>query len=407
MTIDQAPVEFDESAGEDQEEEQSARGAYAQAVVHATDWTTETIIAQLKRGNIALNPRFQRRDAWTVQQKSKFIESLVMGLPVPQIVLAESREKRGSYLVLDGKQRLLSLLQYWGLGQGAKNRYALSGLKILTQLNRKRLSDLEGEPSLEPELNALLNQTIRTVVIKNWPDTDFLHLVFLRLNTGSVKLSPQELRQALLPGKYTDWVDETASKSEPLRTLLNISEPDYRMRDVEVLARFIAFRHFLNEYPGRMKKFLDASFEDLNSRWSLLGEPAGDVAEQEAEASLGAFEAAVAALSTIFGINEVARKPGSRPFNRAIFDLLAFYAQNDAVRIAMLEKQSQVKAAYAELFHNAAFVSAVDRDTAGLSNTALRLVTWGEALQAALKMDFPVPRVVVDGKNERIRFEGF
>ena len=405
--MDQAPVEFDESAGEDQEEEQSARGAYAQAVVHATDWTTETIIAQLKRGNIALNPRFQRRDAWTVQQKSKFIESLVMGLPVPQIVLAESREKRGSYLVLDGKQRLLSLLQYWGLGQGAKNRYALSGLKILTHLNRKRLSDLEGEPSLEPELNALLNQTIRTVVIKNWPDTDFLHLVFLRLNTGSVKLSPQELRQALLPGKYTDWVDEKASKSEPLRTLLNISEPDYRMRDVEVLARFIAFRQFLNDYPGRMKKFLDASFEDLNSRWSLLGEPAGDVAEQEAEDSLGAFEAAVAALSTIFGINEVARKPGSRPFNRAIFDLLAFYAQNDAIRIAMLDKSSQVKAAYAELFDNAAFVSAVDRDTAGLNNTALRLVTWGEALQAALGMDFPVPRVVVDGKNERIRFEGF
>ena len=167
VTTNQMPVEFDESAGEDQEEDQSARGAYTQAVVHATDWTTETLIAQLRRGNIALNPRFQRRDAWTVQQKSKFIESLVMGLPVPQIVLAESVDRRGSYLVLDGKQRLLSLLQYWGLGDGAKNRYALSGLQILTHLNRKRLSDLEGETTLEAELNALLNQTIRTVVIKN------------------------------------------------------------------------------------------------------------------------------------------------------------------------------------------------------------------------------------------------
>lgn len=187
MAQEDVPVEFDASAGDEQEEDSSAKLSYDQAVVHATDWTTETIISQLRRGNITLNPRFQRRDAWSVQQKSKFIESLIMGLPVPQIVLAESKDKRGSYLVLDGKQRLLSLLQYWALGKGAKNRYALSGLQILTHLNRRKLSDLDQEPSFESEYNALLNQTIRTVVIRNWPNIEFLHLVFLRLNTGSVR----------------------------------------------------------------------------------------------------------------------------------------------------------------------------------------------------------------------------
>jgi hypothetical protein len=407
MVQDEVPVEFDESAGDEQEEDDSSRLYYDEAVVHATDWTTETIIAQLRRGNIALNPRFQRRDAWTVQQKSKFVESLIMGLPVPQIVLAESKEKRGSYLVLDGKQRLLSLLQFWGLGKGAKNRYALSGLQILANLNRQRLSDLEGEPSLELELNALLNQTIRTVVIRNWPNVEFLHLVFLRLNTGSVRLSPQELRQALIPGKYTDWVDEAASNSDPLKNILRLSEPDYRMRDVELLARFMAFRFFLNDYPGRMKRFLDFSFELLNDRWHRLGEEDGAAAEVEATEAITAFEDAVEALREIFGNNEVARKPGSRPFNRALFDLLVFYAQNWEIRQQMRARPNRVRDAYQALFTNSFFVSAVDRDTAGLPNTAMRLTTWGNALQEALGFSFPVPTLVADGKREKIEFSGF
>jgi uncharacterized protein DUF262 len=83
-----------------------------EAVVAATDWTAETIIRQLDRGNINLNPAFQRRDAWTATRKSKFIESLILGLPIPQLVLAESKAQKGSYIIIDGKQRLLSLRQF-------------------------------------------------------------------------------------------------------------------------------------------------------------------------------------------------------------------------------------------------------------------------------------------------------
>ncbi|MGN6930399.1 DUF262 domain-containing protein, partial [Neisseria sp. P0015.S010] len=76
------------------------------------DWTTETIIRQIEKGNIILNPDFQRRDAWNKKKKSQFIESLILGLPIPQIVLAESKDQKGKYIVLDGKQRLLSLRQF-------------------------------------------------------------------------------------------------------------------------------------------------------------------------------------------------------------------------------------------------------------------------------------------------------
>src|SRR5689334_22460988 len=75
----------------------------------STDWTTETVVSQLRRGNINLNPRYQRRNAWDNSRKSLFIESLVLGLPIPQIILAEEKGKKGSFIVIDGKQRLLAL----------------------------------------------------------------------------------------------------------------------------------------------------------------------------------------------------------------------------------------------------------------------------------------------------------
>ncbi|MDB9308224.1 DUF262 domain-containing protein [Aphanizomenon sp. CS-733/32] len=67
-------------------------------VVSGSDWTTETIFNQLDRGNIELNPRFQRRDAWDITRKSRFIESLVLGFPVPQIVLAANRQEKGKFI---------------------------------------------------------------------------------------------------------------------------------------------------------------------------------------------------------------------------------------------------------------------------------------------------------------------
>src|SRR5260221_5451516 len=75
-------------------------------VVFSRDWTVETIVRQIERKNIDLNPKFQRRNAWNDEKRSKLIESLLIGVPVPEIVLAEDQSKKGAFLVIDGKQRL-------------------------------------------------------------------------------------------------------------------------------------------------------------------------------------------------------------------------------------------------------------------------------------------------------------
>src|SRR4051794_16137985 len=107
------PSDEVEGFGESEEDlaSLSADDAYS-ATVSASDWTAETLLRQIERGNIDLDPAFQRREAWSTVKQSRFIESLIVGLPIPQLVLAERRGSKGRFLVLDGKQRLISMRKF-------------------------------------------------------------------------------------------------------------------------------------------------------------------------------------------------------------------------------------------------------------------------------------------------------
>jgi len=360
-------VDFDE-----EEDELESIGPIT-AVVQSTDWTTETVVSQLRRGNILLNPKFQRRDAWNRKRKSLLIESLVVGLPVPQIVLAASKSEPGKFLVLDGKQRLLSILQFWGAApDGPNNGFSLSALELRPSLSRKTFEQLSKDSRLEDDYNALCNHTIRTMVIKNWQTDDLLHAIFLRLNTGSVTLSPQELRQALYPGPFTNFIDEASANSKELQKILNLSSPDPRMRDAEILARYVAFHLFASDYPGRMKKFLDDSFDKLNKQWSKH--------QASVEEAVDNFNAGTDSLLSLFD-NRPARKPDSTQFNRAIFDALIYFQSKPSIRTAVGNKKARIKRAYESLFSEGSeFLSAVESDTAGTPNTSARFSIWANAL---------------------------
>ena len=190
-----------------------------------------------------------------------------LGYRFLRIVLAEAKGRKGSYIVIDGKQRLLGLQQFAAKPDSSDKPLALSGLSVLTKLNGLTLHDMEGDPRLQSEVSSFQNQPIRTVVLRNWPSEDFLYLVFLRLNTGSVQLSPQELRQALHPGGFVTFTVERSAQSKGLQKFLRIQSPDFRMRDVELLVRFYAFQIFIELYTGNLKWFMDTTCLTLNGRW--------------------------------------------------------------------------------------------------------------------------------------------
>ncbi len=382
----QPPVTFED------EEEENTEKVPTTVTLGTTDWTAETMISAIKRKTIQLSPRFQRRDAWDVTRKSRFIESLIVGLPVPQIVLAESIADKAQLIVLDGKQRLLSLMQYWGIGEGKNNKFALKGLELEPTLIGVDYEQLEA-PALKSKFDALLNQTIRTVVIKGWKDVGFLHTVFVRLNTASLPLSPQELRQAAYPGGYTDALDDFSVGSKALQKFLSLDEPDYRMRDVELVARFVAFSMFLEDYQGRMKGFLDMSFEKLNKSWKSNRNRVSDLFQT--------FDDALASLEEVFGAGRVARKAGSKQLNKAIFDALIFYFSSASVRSAAKRHKKAVQDAFAKLLAQPSFAAAVESATADVPHTFSRLSDVGKMLHRATKA--PVPELEFDESSSRQR----
>ncbi|MDD1415561.1 DUF262 domain-containing protein [Dolichospermum sp. ST_con] len=371
-------------------------------VVSGSDWTTETIFNQLDRGNIELNPRFQRRDAWDITRKSRFIESLVLGFPVPQIVLAANRQEKGKFIVLDGKQRLLTILQFYGGSDenisNNNNAFALRNLEFRRDLIGKKYEDFKNDVFLSSELNTLDNQTIRTVLIRNWPSENLLYKIFLRLNIGGTPLYPQELRQALHPGDFINWLDDQSLESKALRKIFKSSNPDPRMRDVELLLRYIGFHYFLSDYRGNLKEFLDMTCERLNNQKYY-----------DIKNVVNQFEAAVQTTINIFGEKNFSRIWSNKnnkyqsQFNRAILDVMVFYFSDEIIRNSVEDRQEKVKFAFQELCSsNSDFREAVERRTQNTPEIYHRLRLWGVSLQKVLDVKFNLPEL----HDNRIIFNG-
>lgn len=386
--MDDFETRFEDSSKEDDADVKADAKSFKQLMLWGTDWTVETILNQLKKGNIDLNPRYQRRNAWDTDKKSKLIESLIIGLPVPEIILADSKDKKGSYVVIDGKQRLLAIRQFCADENDENDsdyeNFKLRKLDILKDLNGFYYNDFHSNPLLKDYLSAFENQTIRTIVIKNWHNENVLYTIFHRLNTGSLELSPQELRQALHPGPFLDYVDEYSQKSNGVKKVLNIEYPDPRMQDVELLIRFFAFKNYSKEYNGNLKEFLDKTCESLNAVYK------SNKAKIEFQAK--EFEDAI---NTVFGIfeNDAFRKWDSNKytnrFNRAVYDIMVYYFSILEIRTKSLEHKESIKKKFEELCStDYEFLQSFESSTKDIDRTRKRFSTWGNALSTII--DLPI-----------------
>ncbi len=231
------------------------------------DFNVKTIVDFIDQGIFKI-PVFQRNYVWDMSRASKLIESSILGLPIPQLFLYE--QARNKYLVIDGQQRLMSLYYF------LKMRFPLADKRN----DLREIFDREGHipseifsddsyfskfnlklPSRLPqEINKLhgLNyhtlgdlqttldlRTIRCVFIKqNFPQEDDSSVfeIFNRLNTGGLNLTPQEIRISLYPSAFMTMVLQ-ANRDERWRNLIATSQPDLRMRDVEILLRGLCHAH--------------------------------------------------------------------------------------------------------------------------------------------------------------------
>lgn len=364
-----------------EELEQEAFVQEENLVVFSRDWTVETIISQIDRGNIDLNPKFQRRNAWNDTRRSKLIESLLLGLPVPEIVLAEDKNRKNSFIVIDGKQRLLAIAGFIEPLKNVWDSPKLKGLRSRTELNGLTFQNFFVNGDETQDARDLLNSDIRCTIISNYKSSGVLYDIFYRLNTGSVPLSSQELRQVLNAGKFADYLIERTNQQIPLHKVLRLNEPDTRLRDAEILLRHISLELFGSAYDGNLMPFLDNSMAKVNQSWPKY--------EAQVEALFQDFNRATSFLLSTFPENRVGRKytngKWETRFNRALFEVQAFYFSHiDEQLLANADKEAIVTRFIELCDGDKQFQDSIEASTKTIQNYETRFTRFQAAMNLTL-----------------------
>lgn len=215
-------------------------------ITETYDFTVSTINDYINSQHIVI-PNFQRGYVWNRTQASRLIESLIIQCPIPVIYLSQNNDETLS--VIDGNQRLTSISLYLNDG------FPLTGLSTYPELDGLTYNELD--PRFQRHI---INRTIRCIVILKETHPQIKFDVFERLNTGSVRLNPQELRHGIYNGTLMTKVEELAKA--PLFKRLTSTTNDNRMKGDELVLRYFTLLERLDIYEKPMSVFLNKYAEE-------------------------------------------------------------------------------------------------------------------------------------------------
>lgn len=255
----QPDIEFENE--ELEETEESPVADLQKIVSYNVANTIEVLKLKIENDEINLKPEFQRDFVWDITRASLFIDSLIIGLPIPSIFLGKSKEDE-NFMVIDGQQRLKSAYYYMTgdfISNGETSIFSLKGL-INRDWNGQTYAELDDKFKKRIR-NAVINTTI-IEDINSRPQV--VHDLFHRLNTGGMPLTDQEIRNCVYSGEFNKQIIEL-NKNANWRILLGNTLPDKRLRDAELILRYIALFHNVLVYKPSMKIFL-STFQDENKK---------------------------------------------------------------------------------------------------------------------------------------------
>jgi len=301
----------------------------------AKDFSIREFLTMKNDGELLLQPNYQRNYVATDLIASKLIESILLDVPIPVVYLAE--EQDGSYSVIDGQQRLTSFLSFLE-GKFPDNRpFKLSGLKVLSEINRRLFIDLDSE--LQKKIRST---TIHSIIIKKESNPDIKFEIFERLNTGSTKLNEDEIRNTVYRGKYIDLLAEL-SENQGFHVLVRKDNFKKRMIYRGMILRFFALseKSYLN-YKSSMKQFSNKELRDNK-----------DLSASKEKEYRNRFEHCLDLVKVVFGEMAFRRympgengdvgKWGESQINMALYDLqmvgFVNYTKNDVLAKADLIRE--------------------------------------------------------------------
>lgn len=321
---------------------------------YGADYPVDGVVRRLQEGDIAVPP-FQRSFVWKKLQADRFIESLLLGLPVPGIFLAVEEGTR-RMLVVDGQQRLTTLLRFYS-GEWDNKVFRLDKVQERFRgLSYKELPDEDRRRLNDSILHA-------TIIRQDQPSDDdsSIYFVFERLNTAAVALTPQEIRNSIFQGPFRNLLEELAHYPPWLAVF---GPPSTRLKDRELILRFLALLYDNGDYSQPMKRFLNRFMGRNRDLDAISGERfARD------------FRQSIDLVSEVIGRR--AFRLGTA-LNAAVFDAV-MVGVTHRLWDGPLEDRDGFVAAYERLLDTPDFEASVRKATANEENVSRRLVLAVEA----------------------------
>lgn len=354
----QVVAAYDDDGVEDETEREGSQTVRFRISSYGADYTVDSLVKRLNSGAFYVPP-FQREFVWTQPQASRFVESLLLGLPVPNVFVA--RELQSSkHLIIDGQQRLKTLQYYFeNYFIDQNRRFQLKD--VAPEWAGKTINDLNADDKLRLE-----DSIVRVTIFKqDHPDDDqSIYSVFERLNTGGTKLYPQEIRNCVSHGAFIELLKEL-NQNESWRSIFGA--PSKRQKDQELILRFLAFYFEGEDYRSPMRKFLNMF---TGKHRNVNGPITSDFRK--------VFENTI---QTIYrAIGSKAFRPKSTTLNAAVFDsvMVGVAKRIDCGPISDLK---QLNSAYEKLLTIDEFVSGYSSDTSNVGNVKSRFTCAQSAFQ--------------------------
>ena len=337
------------------------------------------IYQRWKRGKLDVQPDFQRYFVWDIIKSSRLLESALLDIPLPVVYLTE--EQDGKIYVIDGQQRLTSFFAFMdGYFPDKKGKpFKLTGLKVLKEYQGKLFNQLPEE--IQDKIRYC---KIRTITFKKESNPNLKFEIFERLNTGSVPLNTQELRNCIYRGRFNNLIKELASDKDFLY-LLGLNQPDKRMKDIELVLRFASFYHNTHiNYKSPIKNFLNNEITRFQN-----------ISDKDAEQLRNAFKNSVSIIRSLLGENAFKRyykgnekNPNGywekSRFNASLFDILMdsfarvdkniVYGNLDAIRESLI----------ALMTSDPEFIDAIEIGTSEERKVIRRFDKWRSVLNEIL-----------------------
>ncbi len=392
--VDEADLEFDPSNDDDGEMPIVPVGKRA-VYTEPADAEVESLFNKYKRGKLVVQPDFQREYVWDGKRASRLIESALLSIPIPIVYISEEPDNKE--YVIDGQQRLTSFFSFMDGKFPDGGEFKLTGLKVFSELNGKVFADLS-----DAQQDEVRYCKLRTVTFKKESDGNLKFEIFERLNTGSVPLNDQELRNCVYRGAYNDLVHEL-SRDPDFEYLLDLSKPDKRRKDVELVLRFCAlYSATYLKYKPPMKSFLNA--DAAKNR---------DLTPEDAKALRAAFKNACQVIRSMLGKNAFKRfyrgvegrnsgRWETKKFNASLYDVLMVTLADQDKNKVFGSLDSVREALISLMTENQEFINSIELSTSSVQAMQKRFDLWRSALDQAVGGNRKEPRCFTRALKEAL-----